>query len=365
MARRIVDSTRYSALRKCPRYRYWLTEHDGRGIIPTTVNEHQEYGKALHAGIEYLILHPEWKLSEVYRMTAPPLLAHNFGVTPDGLEVAKEYLSLLYGHLHCFKEYGLVKFLTKYDIEVGNVEKELAIPLFQDQNVEIVWATRPDIIPRRKSDGMRFNINIKTSQYPDELGEENEHSIQLMMEAEATRLSTGQHISGSLILGFDKGKKQAVSESDKKKGLRGKRLISPLTYCYTKGGHYDHKYTTGWSRTPVWRDPGCENWMKALPPDVKMSRIVEVPIYHDPNLIAAVKQQIVAEELRIMEYWNESGDMNQIFPQNLNNCNRDGGYFHHKCPYKEPCFEDFVDLGGAYKYRDANHPIEDIGEEGE
>ena len=48
----LTDRTRIEADWSCPRKRYWLTEYEGKGIVPATAPPPFSFGIVVHAGIE-------------------------------------------------------------------------------------------------------------------------------------------------------------------------------------------------------------------------------------------------------------------------------------------------------------------------
>ena len=55
----LVDRTRIEADWKCARKRYWLTEHEGTGIVPAITPVALNLGIAVHEGLEVLTEHDQ------------------------------------------------------------------------------------------------------------------------------------------------------------------------------------------------------------------------------------------------------------------------------------------------------------------
>ena len=53
----LVDRTRIEADWTCPRKRYWLTEYEGRGIVPAVKAKALVLGIVVHEGLEQLTTH--------------------------------------------------------------------------------------------------------------------------------------------------------------------------------------------------------------------------------------------------------------------------------------------------------------------
>ena len=259
------------------------------------------------------------------------------------------------------------------------IEQEIIIPLSPD----IQYCTRLDKILQSKESGLLYNMNYKTTSYMNDLRSSLEYSMQLMMEAEAARIAMGANVSGSIVLGFDKGSKRAVSEAEKKRGLTGKRILSPYTYAYYKGGEedpwdplsvqYSIAYRNGWKRFGVFDTKGgslldcCDKWWNMLDERIKMGTFsILPPIYHSEETIESIKKQIISMENLFqadpIDIEEIPGMLDIAFPQNLKNCNQHAGFMHHTCPYKPLCWDNEEPeslIGGMYKWREINHPYED------
>ena len=354
---RIVDSTRYGCTFSCPRKRYWFTEYKGRGIQLATPSEPLLYGTAVHTGCEHMAggmdFVSAYALATMELMKIDPTI-----LTVDGLSHKEELLALLWGHLRVYAEYILPNLKERFNFLA--VEQEIAIPLDED----ITYCTRLDDILDDKKTALNYNLNYKTSSYVNDLQNDMAHSMQLMMEAEAARLHLGIAAVGTIVIAFDKGRSYGASEAEKKRGLTGKRLLSPLTYLYAKGDDpwdvmtkYCTEYKTGWKRVPTFVPPLSPEivWNGMLTPGDKQALFSELtPIYFDRGMVEDVRIQIVVSERQVVEM-NEK----TCFPQNFHNCFQDNGYLHHSCPYTPLCWDDEdpeMLLGGLYEWREYNHP---------
>lgn len=362
---RIVDSTRYGTYFNCPRERYWSHEYMGRGITPTAPSMDLLYGSAVHKGCEELARGA--RFDEALFKAGAELAPLSNELTPEKLPRKDELGALLFGHLRCYQEFIFPKLQEEY--EILGVEQEIIIPL--SSLPPIYYCTRLDKILQRREDGLFFNLNYKTSSYLNDIFLSMERSVQLMMEAEAARIHLKEKgkdafITGTIVIGFDKGQKRKVSEGEKKRGLEGRRVLSPLTYGYVKEDNpwnaeslYSPVYKSGWRRFPIWNEIGIESWWEMLPEEMKrMQFSILPPIHHHPEMIKDIKEQILETEIRIAA----DAPMNRVFPMNTHNCNQHAGFIHHTCPYTPLCWgdEDPMDLiGGMYEWRPINHPKED------
>ena len=357
---RVVDSTRYGCTFSCPRKRYWFTEYKGRGIQIASPSEDLLYGSAVHAGCEAmakgLSFDEAYQLATVEMFNIDPTI-----LTVYGLSHKDELLALLWGHLKVYAEYILPNLRQRFNFLA--IEQEIAIPLSDD----ITYCTRVDKILEDKETDLKYNLNYKSSSYLDDLPTEMSHSMQLMMEAEAARLHLGIASVGTIVIAFDKGRAYPASPAEKKRGLTGKRLLSPLTYLYMKGddpwdakAQYSTEYTTGWKRVPTFVEPLSHErvWIHLLSPSVKQGLFSELtPIYFPQEMVEDVREQIARVEYQVVSM-NSCG----IFPQNFHNCTMDNGYLHHTCPYHPLCWDDEdpeMLIGGLYEWREFNHPLEE------
>jgi hypothetical protein len=381
---RFVDSSRYSCRFKCPRQYYWAYERDGRGITPKIISEDLTFGLAIHAFAENELLGKDgWP---AFLKELEPIKSLD-RVTIDGLNIYDEWEALGYGLCRAFKDYAMPKILNEY--EVHGVEQEFVLPLGEIQyryypysKEDVSWMTRLDVKLRRREDGMWFNLNYKTSSYVNDLNYSLEHDPQVIMESEALRqhiqsLSSEYYCGGTIVIAFDKGQKRGPSDVEERQGKTGKRRISPFTYGYRKGADpwdtnaaYSVKYKNSWNKCAIWVDPGKERWYDSiLDSETKRNAISFLtPIYHDPDFTERVKKQILSSEEdyanRLDGFRRGTVDLDWAFPMNLRNCNQDGGFIHHICPYKdnvEGCFSSFT-VEENYEKRKYNHPVENIDE---
>jgi len=361
---RIVDSTRYGCTFSCPRKRYWFTEYKGRGIQLARPSEDLLYGQAVHKGCEALAGRTDF--DEALALATAELIKIDPTIlTVDGLSHKDELLALLWGHLRLYADYILPNLRQRFDFL--SIEQELAIPLSDN----ITYLTRLDKNLRDKETDLKYNLNYKTSSYVNDLHQEMSHSLQLMMEAEAARLHLGIECVGTIIIAFDKGRSYGASDAEKKRGLSGKRRLSPLTYLYSKGDdpwdartQYSTEYKSGWKRVPTFTGGLTPEgvWIHKLSPAVKQGLFSELtPIYFDQEMVEGVREQIVLVENQVV-----SMNSSMLFPQNFHNCFQDGGYIHHSCPYTPLCWDDEdpeMLIGGLYEWRTFNHPLEETVKE--
>jgi hypothetical protein len=339
----------------CPRERYYYTEYGGRGIQSSIINDDLLFGLAVHKGCE--ILSGGGGFDEAVSYALEEMKDMQEASTPEHLSHIDEMKTLLYGELKMYEAYILPLILNEYEI-IGT-EEEIVIPL----SPEVTYLTRLDKKLRRRSDDVFLSLNYKTSSYLSNLYDMSEHNLQLIMEAKGASISTGSFVSGSLVVGFDKGSKRKVSDSEQRQGLEGSRRISPFTYGYSKdddpweSDKVSSQYKAGWKRFPIWGGGNwidmAEEWWGRIEDRVKMSQFVILPpIIYDPSTIESLSNQIVQTELELPKL---------RYPQNLKNCNQHAGYIGHKCPYIPFCWngervEDV--LGGAFRWREINHEYE-------
>lgn len=338
---RVSDSTRLGEWFKCPQKRWWLTEANDRGIVPDSEKEDLTFGLALHDEVEALVkgLLPG---SGLKRWWESP----NERLTIGGHSAKVEGEWLIRGLLEVFRQVTWP--VMQGEFELLDTEMELTLPL----SPWLWWMSRPDMILKRKTDGLLFNINIKTTSWMKDLEKGLELSPQLMMEAECIRQAFDKECSGSYILAFSKGAKQNPLACDKDRGhTEGFRRDSPFTWRWTKGGKVLERFSPGAEKTPTWY-----LW-KTFEDMIKGMNLLTVagevqlmgPILTSPEHMESLKKDILdVERMALTGPW----------PRNRSNCLNDGGFKRH-CGYSPLCWGTEAEGEGLFSPREFNHPIEE------
>lgn len=360
-----ADRSRFETYFQCPRKRFLNYHLDGKGVVPVGEKFDLTFGKAIHSHLERTLL----QLPEIAFQMEPT------GVyTPDNFDMAEESLALYNGLISTFTQYIYPQILRDYDV-VG-AEEEMTFLLGGT-----TWMSRLDGVLRRKSDGLYFVLEAKTSSWLDSLYKAKDNNFQLMMEVEAMRrhynLSEDQ-VGGALLLVYNKGRKQRASKTEQEQGMDGYRKVSPFTYWFMKDyangeRKYGLEWKSGWDRVAAWTIPDYleilgANWPEAVEAQVQLWDGVS----YDPTRMESVLRQVEAVEenmacgdIHLDTYKNWPEQMAQVidenWPQNFGNCNNDSG-FGKECAYKACCFSPNIGgdpvASGFYEVRVPNHPTE-------
>jgi hypothetical protein len=355
----------------------------GRGVEPVGERADLEFGKAIHFEIELSNHYREYGNAE----NDPPLLhtiklweASKDVQTPDGFSQWFEWCALLHGMVETFRRSTLPRLLAEYDWLASELELTTEIA------PGIQWMSRLDAVLRRKADGLYFVLEAKTSSWLDRLLKSAPTNFQLLMECEALRHHLDDElwyttngplppqIGGALLLVFDKGRRQAASAAEKKRGLEGYRRLSPFTYWYSRSranGETDYRldYAAGFERTPVWTIP---DWFELMWSNPVMRAVAEASVQVWPSVsfdterVASVLRQIVHRELVLSGAVKELGgtgpEVDILFAQNFSNCHNFSG-FGRDCEYLNCCFSPRVGAdpvgSGEFQWRVPNHIIEE------
>lgn len=335
---RLVDSTRFTTTFKCAQSRHWLTEYLGRGITAITEREPTNVGTALHVGIQALLL--GCTLEEAYdRFLAN--LGGTFHQTLDDESSELEWRWHGWGVLEQFQRTVLRHMQAQFDIYA--IEQELVLKLTPD----LWWLTRPDVMVSFKVDDARYQINIKSTHYSEDILRNYEYSAQVPMEARAASEHWGVPVK-SLLLVVDKAKRQGPLKQDGDK--KGQRLNSP--YCYVWWDPSDKTY--GWTygskrvKLPAWRIFKHPSEMLTKIPENNWSQwtylVGPLPSQHADGL----EQEILEVENLVASGWKA---------RNRDACNNYGGY-GSPCQYKPICWEG-PQMIDQYEPRHFNHPLEE------
>lgn len=355
------DRSRYESGQRCPRQRYWGYHHDGLGVSRVGGSEDLLFGQAIHWNLEYQLSGKEPlgnPLHELLELVSPVQL-------PDGGSQFDETSALYNGLCSSFREWMLPQLRAEYEW-LGS-EQEHTMDLGS-----VCWMSRLDAVLRRRSDGLYFVLEAKTTSYPEDLQKQSLYNFQLLMELESLRRSYNlepEQIGGALLLVFNKGQKRKVSEAEQRRGLEGQRRLSPFTYCYRK----DHAngetefaldYKAGWDRCPTWTVPGWldilrETWPERMREQVQLWPSVSFDQERTKQLIGQI--QMVEDRAAIASSVNDENWVNFQWPQNFSNCLNDGG-FRRPCPFLDCCFSPAIGAdpvgSGDYEPRRVNHPQE-------
>jgi hypothetical protein len=292
-------------------------------------------------------------------------------VEKDERECA-EQLCLLEGLVRAWVKWRLPKILAEF--EVVSVEEELDWPL----DCQILDMVKCDVLLRRKSDGMLFILEFKTTK--DGSGwwkQQWLHNTQVLANTLAIQEVKGEPVGGMLIEGLVKGK----WEKDKAKSSpwAGEKIQhSILCYCYKEEVDGEWVYSTDYhpkkKKVAVWEEMEPKEWVEMLTVEELESLFVQVEPMK-PRLLDLLrwKHQTIYQENQIIKDLDLIDDaiemgypeeevaalVAQLFPKNDAACFR---YFGHPCEYEPLCFTAEVERdpvgSGKYEWRKPHHVME-------
>ncbi len=361
------DRSRYECGGKCARKRYWNYHYDGLGVVPASADRSDLlFGSAIHALIEEA--EDGSSSADPYKTLGELLVTEE--LTPDGFRVADEWESLYTGLRRNYLDDVRPALVRDYEFVAS--EDEMTMELAPG----VHWMSRLDGVWQRRSDGLLFLMEAKTTSWPEDLMAQAKTNFQLLMEMEALRRGWNlkpDQLGGALLLVFNKGKRQKVSAAEQARGLEGSRRLSPFCYWYRKTlasgeERLRSDWSAGYEKVPTWEAAGPDwlSWGREQFPALKSQVQLWDSVGYDSERTASVIRQVLAVEHQIADYGEDVGyteqiDIDTVFPQNFGNCHNDGG-FRRPCEYFSACFSPNVGRdpigSGEYVQRTPNHPQE-------
>ncbi len=379
------DRSRTESDNRCERQLFHGYYNGGRGYTPVGGKFDLECGKAIHAHVE--------GVDDTENLTA----VHDSLVnveTPDGWNAYHEACALHKGLTETYTRFLKPQLEAEYELVASEVEMTMELA------PGIQWMSRLDGILRRRSDGLYFVLECKTTddKYTDDLMGSSRTNFQLLMECEALRrhllelrhyleLEEGKiqptaEVGGAVLLVFNKGNKKKATEWEEDHGKTGRRRLSPFTYWHGKSladgsMEYQLEWTNkkGFERIPTWTIPG---WYDILMENEKWREVAKLQVQLWPSVdfdevrTASVIRQVVSRERRVAHYKAQAAalpaDSSQqpvlvdtYFSQDFTNCLNDGG-FRKRCAAYDLCHSPNVARdplsSGLYEVRVPNHPQE-------
>lgn len=359
-----VDRSRIQAYLECKRLRYLryhFPDETGkrRGIVPKVKGRPLVNGAFNHKAIELHLTGTELDEAIAYATGAYLL---ECGKEP---EEVREQLCLLEGLVRAWVRYRLPRILAEY--EVVSVEEELDWPL----DCQIVDMVKCDVLLRRKSDGMLFILEFKTT--GDASGwwrDQWRHNTQVLANTLAIQEVRGEPVGGMLIEGMVKGKFKADTA---KSSPWFKQDIQHSILCYAYKEEVDGEwvYSTSYhakkQKVAVWEEMTPKEWVEMLDQEELESLFAPMQPMK-PRLVDLLRwrrQTLHQEKLIELDLMmvDEHGDdaLDERFPKNDAHCFR---YFGHPCPYEPLCFNAEVEAdpigSGKYEWRKPHHETEEM-----
>jgi hypothetical protein len=326
--------------------RYWMTEaptpKGAWGLVRVEEARELRFGSAYAKGTELLALPND---------RTPASLIGEIVLTYAKDEVDPRWTQILTGLLWGYSTYLLP--LLRQDYDIIGVEPEVPL-LWPPSQPEMVWATRPDVVLRRRADATVWVPDNKTTKWKDARWLEKwPWAIQLHMQALAVKQ---QHpdldVQGSLVLGAYKGYER---ESD---------WYTPFLIGYrtvTDGiPSYSARYVRGWEKFNPTRYFSMEDWVRMMPLDVLQENFpTSKPIFLREDVCQIVLEERLRREKQIAEWRLSSPEerlaaRSTVFSHSTSSCNM--------CSYKEACWNPTVErdpcASGLFVPRTPNHTLE-------
>ncbi len=375
-----TDRSRIETTHACNRARFWGYEYDGMGLVqdgPPPVD--LCYGLAFHEGADHLVaggtLEEALAIGKAWtdKITT---------TTTDGHPASEEYYALLYGHLRALSEYFLPRFLGRYEVLCAETE------MVMELSPSVAGLFRLDLGVRDRWTGGAYNVEWKTDSNPSDIHLRMEYYLQLLLEAKAlSNHLGGEHVSGTIIIGVDKGSKTGPTAGDYKAGKAfGERRKSPFTYAYRRdkgnGPEYRRKYTANWELIPVWKNFGLQEWYDMLmsgagieddPLDPFELFVETPPVRFNEERYQSIARQIDTFETDIALGASAvvvntaafgNGEevqviLDRFFPQDFGQCKNFMGY-RRQCSFFDLCHGAAAldPYSNGYVKREPNHALE-------
>jgi hypothetical protein len=359
------DRSRYECGGKCPRKRFWNYHYDGLGVVPAGADRSDLlFGSAIH----HLIEEGERTLPNKALLE----LLETEELTPDGFRVRDEWSALFWGLARSYREDVRPALLRDYEFVASEQEYTMEIA------PGVHWMSRLDGEWRRRSDGLWFVLEAKTTSWPEDLLAQAKTNFQMLMEMEALRRKRGlkpEEMGGALLLVFNKGKRQKVSDAEQRRGLEGSRRLSPFCYWYRKQlasgeTRLRSDWSAGYDKVPTWEAAGPDwlSWGREQFPALRSQVQLWDSVGYDAERTASVLRQVISVESDAQYYEDNLWDAEVLgaaehlrdahWPQNFNNCHNDSG-FRRPCEYFKACFSPNVArdpiASGEFVARVPNH----------
>jgi len=336
----VVDRTRIEADWTCPRRRYWLTEYQGTGVVPSIQAPALRFGILVHEGLEVLTRTDD-------RAAA---LAHMQQMEEWHASTLNEQLlaeALLVG----FALSVWPKWVSEYE-RVG-IEQELEMV-----HGGVLYMVRPDVLLRNRKTRDLWYPDFKTFGG----GWQNRkwmHALQQQLTVLAIEKAVGEAVAGAWVQGLKKG------------STRAGQLYHPLVYAYRKLGspglyptQYHPKRKNGFERfctveytNTTSGETGIAAWITHLlhtdPQVVQDCFPLTQPIFLNRKMMTDFLAQRSLREREIAS----ATDLTP-FPQNFSACEPQYG----TCSYLECCWERGTGndplASGLYVQRIPHHEAE-------
>ncbi len=406
-----TDRSRTLEYQECPRARYWMYEHAGRGVVPVRVNIPLSTGAAMHEGLAALI-----SGKDADAAAAAAVADYDSEVLGRGLQVeANEVLEYVYGEQKALVEalvrayaiYRLPRLLEQY--EVLEVEREDVVPLlYSVDGRPLVWMSRADALLRNKENDTLEVMSFKSAARWDTRQESAaNHDMQGLSEAFAIEARLKRDIYAIRMEFLLKGDRRENSE-----GIYAQE--SPLIRAYKKnlpwpaepeyawsyywhcsaphpmrkskwyptgqcpGDGRKHKISDDFESISVWTEDvlgGVKGWVEKLGENsiqpeagdaLSQQFVIPVPFYRQPEDMKRWYRQVSSQEARVAVNARKVRDarnqeefeglLDEHFQMHTRSCD-----WPTKCPFQDICFGRCpakTELPDLYQWRMPHHEPE-------
>ncbi len=339
----LTDRTRIEADWSCPRKRYWLTEYEGKGIVPATAPPPFSFGIVVHAGIEGGLKEPNPLQDDVQLLAMQTHEAWG-DLTTDQQDCADAVVRGFFMAVW-------PQWLAQY--EPIAVEEEFTMRISG-----VTFMVRPDLLLKDKQTGdiwypdfKTFTSNFDARKWTWSL---QQHLTMLVCEH-----ALGTPRAGSWIQGLGKG--------SGRKGV----LYHPLVYGYRHPGTpgvseptFGSQRRSGFERfnTKEYPHGGVDGWIRQLqkksPELVAKIYPQTQPLFLNRTLMEQVVPQIVAREHIINKRTRTEETRDAQFPMHITQCETGYG----RCQYFDACHVPVIHKdpigSGSYVQRVPHHAAE-------
>ena len=286
--------------------------------------------------------------------------------------------------VYAWRRQRLEQFWQEYRVldlpDMAGIEKEINVPIYENDKYRVILMCRPDIIVERISDANVMVWELKTTSVANEGWIKKwEHAFQLLLQVYATQhllssIGHGKPVVGITVEGLVKGQR-------KKDSFGVKKVSNSLIYGYVKHGdgfiikdQWSPTWKKNWSKELVSMSMPLEEWIDQVAPEDALDYIrVVPPMMADGDTIQSVLTQVGCRSIDLyerglrVEQARQGGStnwrttMDEVVPQNFNHCHEWGG---SDCPFLQICFMHEcaeAPLSAGFSKRVPNHKFE-IGE---
>lgn len=360
---RLLDRTRTVADWKCPRARYWGYEYMGRGITKSATSLELFMGITIHDALAAIATAPDLSIDTIaeaaqIQMYEELIRIAGETVMPEHVEFAREQAALTEGLIRGFHKHVWPRLMDQYPTIVA-VEQEMEYNLYEDDNLHLIFMTKPDLIVEDLEGNLVYLEYKSTSSKKASWINSWDTQVQLHSSILATEATIGRKPEFVQIVGLYKGYESYGKQS------------SPFCYAYKKAGNppftkdiISYDYKAGLRRSATWEMPGgVKAWVEGMPDNVLTDQFpMTAPIPVNDDLVQAFFKQRVYRETEITtaaqvgEYDSPETGLDKVYPQRFDQCKPSFGW---SCGFNKLCHGHVSDpLTEGFELRTPHHQKE-------